>query len=131
MISKSCGRSGHRTHCEKVLMGENPSVARQGNGTETPQLVGSYETCVELRTTRFDETAILTGASSLKRLVKCQQQLFDYEVVQNPAYAWLMKETCTLKGINGFLNSRPRSKFHLVRCFYHEIARTLLPFLFL
>jgi len=35
---------------------------KQSSGTETAQLVMSYETCVEQGLTRFDETSILAGA---------------------------------------------------------------------
>jgi len=46
-------------------------VVRQSSVTETTQLVPSYETCVELRRTRFDETSNLTGASRKLRIVEC------------------------------------------------------------
>jgi len=36
---------------------------RQSSVKETPQFAWSYETCVELRKARFDETNISTGAS--------------------------------------------------------------------
>jgi len=35
---------------------------KQGSVTETPQPLLSYEVCMELRKSGFDETNILTGA---------------------------------------------------------------------
>jgi len=58
MIFEFCGRSGHH----KMSLSEMIDVVRHGAVTETPQLLSSYETCVELRHRRFDETNILTGA---------------------------------------------------------------------
>lgn len=50
--------------------------ATVGSVTETTQLSWSYESCEELRSERFDETGILTGATPLGGLVKCQQNCF-------------------------------------------------------
>ena len=45
-----------------MLPCENLDVVKHGSGKEMTQPVGSYETCVELRTSGIDETATLTGA---------------------------------------------------------------------
>ena len=72
MISKFWGRSAHR----EKLLNENSDVVKYGSVTETPQLIPSNETCVELWRIRFDETNTLTDAR-LNRLVECQHKSFE------------------------------------------------------
>lgn len=62
------------------LLCESIVAVRQGSGKEMPQLVGSYETCVELRATRFDETAILTGAREFSQENKPHSQMLTRTV---------------------------------------------------
>jgi len=47
------------------LLFERKDAAKYGSVTETAQLIPSYETCVELRRIRIDETGIPIGARNL------------------------------------------------------------------
>jgi len=52
-------------------------LARVSSGTETTQLLWSYELCKELRNRRYDETAISTGATSLRGLSRMLARLLQ------------------------------------------------------